>query len=140
MPAAIECALDANIILRFVLGDNPGLAAKARAVFKAMEDGKAVLACDPVNLAEAVWVLSSYYKAPCADIADALLPLVKAAGFRMPDKDRYVLALELFGQGTLRFGDACACATAITAGGGCLISFDRRLSNVRGIRRVETVS
>ena len=140
MPAAIEYAVDANVILRFVLGDDPGLSAKARTVFKAMEDGEVLLSCDPVNLAEAVWVLSSYYKASCADIADALLPLVKAAGFQVPDKDRYVRALELFGQGALRFGDACACATAAVAGGGRLISFDRRLSSVPGIRRIETVS
>ncbi len=139
MPAVTECAVDANVILRFVLGDDPGLSAKARAVFKAMENGEAVLVCDPVNLAEAVWVLSSYYKASSADIADALLPLVKAVGFHLADKDRYVRALELFGQGILRFGDACACSTAITAGAGCLISFDRRLSSVPGIRRIEAV-
>jgi predicted nucleic acid-binding protein len=49
-------------------------------------------------------------------------------GFKLADKDRYVQALKFFGQGTLRFGDACACATALAAGGGCLMSFDRRLS------------
>lgn len=140
MPAAIQCAVDANAILRFVLGDDPELSAKARAVFKAMEDGQVVLVCDPVNLAEAVWVLLSYYKASCTDIADALLPLVKAAGFHVPDKERYVRALELFGQGALRFGDACACATAIAAGDGRLISFDRRLSGVPGISRIETLT
>jgi len=140
MPAAIECVVDANVILRFVLGDDPELSAKARTVFEAMERGEVVLACDPVNLAEAVWVLASYYKASGADIADALLPLVKAAGFHVPEKDRYVQALELFGQGVLRFGDACACATAIAAGSGRLISFDRRLSSVHGIRRIKTVS
>ena len=113
MPAPIECAVDANIILRFVLGDEPGLSAKARTVLKAMEDGDVLLECDPVNLAAAVWVLSSQYKASCAEIAGALLPLVKAAGFRLPEKDRYIQALEFFGQGVLRFGDACACATAI---------------------------
>jgi predicted nucleic-acid-binding protein len=118
MPAAIECAVNANVIPRFVLGDGPGVSAEARAVFKAMEDGEAVLACDPVNLAEVVSVLSAYYKASCADIADVLLPLVKAAGFRLPEKDRCVQALELFGQGALRLGDACACVTAMIVGGG----------------------
>jgi predicted nucleic acid-binding protein len=140
MTTAIECAVDANVILRFILGDDPHLSAKAKAVFKAMEASEVILACDPVNLAEAVWVLSSHYKAPCADIAEALLPLVKAAGFRLPEKDRYVQALELFGQGALRFGDACACETAMAAGDGRLISFDRRMSGVSGIKRIEAVS
>lgn len=139
MTAATEYAVDANVILRFVLGDDPALSAKAIAVFKAMEAGEVTLACDPVNLAEAVCVLTSYYKASCADIANALLPLVKAAGFRMPEKDRYLRALEFFGQGVLRFGDACACATALATGDGRLISFDRRLSGVAGIKRIEAI-
>lgn len=135
----VECAVDANVILRFVLGDNPRLSAKARAVFGAMEAGEVVLECDPVNLAEAVWVLASHYKATCGDIAEALLPLLKADGFRMSDKARYVRALELYGEGALRFGDACACATAETDCEGRLISFDRTLSRVAGIERAEAV-
>lgn len=105
-----------------------------------MEAAEVILGGDPVNLAEAVWILPSYYKASYAHIADALLPLVKAAGFRLPDKDRYVQALELYGQGASRFRDACACATAIAAGDGRLISFDRRLSTVPRIRRIKAVS
>jgi predicted nucleic acid-binding protein len=133
----LEYAVDANVILRFVLGDDPRLSAKAAAIFRAVEAGEVALACDPVNLAEAVWVLSSHYHAPCEAIAEALLPLVKASGFHLPDKDRYLRALELYGQGRLRFGDACACATAEVASQGRLISFDRRLSRVPGIERME---
>ncbi len=135
----VEYAVDANVLLRFVLGDHPELSAKAQAIFAAAEAGEVALACDPVNLAEAVWVLSSHYKAPCQDIADALLPLVKMSGLQMPDKDRYVRALELYGQGLLRFGDACACATAEATSQGRLLSFDRALSRVPGIEPVEAV-
>ena len=138
MPVAY--AVDANVLLRFVLGDHAELSAKAEAVFAAAEAGDVVLACDPVNLAEAVWVLSSHYKASCGEIAEALLPLVKMTGFQVPEKDRYVRALELYGQGALGFGDACACATAEETSEGRLVSFDRALSRVPGIQRVEVVS
>ena len=130
-------AVDANVILRHVLGDDRELSAKAGAVFAAMEAGEVVLECDPVNLAEAVWVLASHYKAERRDIAEALSPLLKAANFRMPDKERYMLALDLYGQGLARFGDACACATALAACEGRLVSFDRKLSRLPGIRRTE---
>ncbi len=140
MSAPIEYTVDANVILRFVLGDDPQLSAKAGEVFRAMEAGEVTLACDPVNLAEAVWVLSSHYKASCEDIAESLLPLAKTSGFKLPERDRYVRAFELYGQGLLRFGDACACATAESASQGRLVSFDRKLSRVPGIQRTETVA
>jgi len=137
MPAAY--AVDANVILRLVLGDETDLSAKAKAAFAAAESGAVTLECDPVNLAEAVWVLTSHYKVAPGDIADALLPLVKMRELCLPEKGRYVRALELYGQGQLRFGDACACATAETASQGRLLSFDRALSRVPGIDRVETL-
>jgi predicted nucleic acid-binding protein len=140
VPTPVAYAVDANVILRLVLGDDPHLSAKAEAVFRAMEAGEVTLVCDPVNLAEAVWVLSSYYKASCEDIAGALLPLVKRSGFHVPERDRYARALELYGKGLLRFGDACACATAITACQGRLVSFDRKLSRVLGLERTEAIA
>ncbi len=132
-------ALDANVLLRHVLRDDPALYAKARAVIAAAVAGRAVLACDPVNLGEVVWVLTSTYKVPAAETAEALLPLVKLPRMEIPDKARYVRALELFGAGKLKFGDACACATAEMTAEGRLVSFDRALSKVPGIERTEAV-
>lgn len=133
----VEYAVDANVILRFVLGDDAQLSARAKAAFTAMAAGDIALVCDPVNLAEAVWVMSSYYGVPPREIADALIPLVKAPGFLLPGKDRYAAALEFYGQGQLRFGDACVCATALQTTGGRLLSFDRALSRVPGVVRTE---
>ncbi len=135
----VEYAVDANVVLRFVLGDPPELFAKAEAVFLAVQAGDVSLRCDPVNLAEVVWVLASHYQVTCADIARALIPLVSASGFVLPHKDRYLRALALYGQGTLRFGDACACAAAELDTGGRLVSFDRALPRVPGVERVEAV-
>jgi len=136
---AVEFAVDANVILRFVLGDPPELFDKAQAAFQAVESGEATLRCDPVNLAEVVWLLSSYYKVSCADIAGALIPVVSAEGFTVPDKERYLRALALYGEGKLQFGDACACAAAELDCAGRLLSFDRALSKVPGIERAEEI-
>lgn len=135
----VEYAVDANVILRFILGEPPELFRKAQAAFRAVEGGEVAFRCDPVNLAEVVWVLSSFYKVSCADIAAALIPLVSAIGFLVPDKERYLRALALYGEGKLRFGDACACAAAEIECDGRLLSFDRALSRVPGISRSETV-
>lgn len=137
MPAVY--AVDANVLVRFAIGDVPALAAKAKAVMKAVEAGEVTLECDPVTLAEAVWVMTSFYGISPQDIADELVPLIQLSSFRLSDKARYVGALEAFGAGELSFGDACACATAEMEAEGRLISFDRALSKVVGIKRTEAV-
>lgn len=131
--------IDANVIVRFVMLDHPELSTKATRVFETLAAGQVVLECDPVNLAEAVWVLSSHYEIEPRDIAEKLATLVNSEGFRMSDKARYVSALEMYGSGQLRFGDACVCATALEKCDGQLLSFDRKLSRVPGITRSEAV-
>lgn len=131
--------IDANVILRHVLLDHPELSAKATRVFDALEAGQVVLECDPVNLAEAVWVLSSHYGLEPRRIGEGLKALISAEGFHMSDKSRYITALDLYAGGRLHFGDACACATALEETDGRLLSFDRKLSDVPGITRAEAV-
>jgi len=134
----VRACIDANVILRYVLNDHSELSAKAEAVFSAMEAGKAEVTCNPVTLAEVVWVLSSFYKVPHKEIADGLSVIVKQDGFHIPDKDRYLTALALFADNVPHFGDACCCAEALMENEGRLYSFDRALSSVPGINRSES--
>jgi len=131
--------IDANVILRYLLGEPADQAAKAGEIMAALEDGEITVHCDPVTLAEVVWVLSSFYKLPPAEIYAGLSPIVKTEGFEIPEKEVYVLALELFARGVAHFGDACACAAALLKCEGRLFSFDRDLSRVEGITRTESL-
>jgi predicted nucleic-acid-binding protein len=128
-------SIDANVILRFLLGDAPELYQKAYDTMAGIEAGSFTVICDPVNLAEVVWVLKSVYKLSNERIRELLDPLVNLQGFLMQDKERYLLALKMFGQGVTSFGDACACATAILNCGGKLCSFDAKLSKVKDVVR-----
>jgi predicted nucleic-acid-binding protein len=96
-----------------------------------------VVECDPVTLAEVVWVLKSFYKISNADIEEGLLPIVQSSGFRMSNKDRYLIALNLFATSLRSYGDACCCAAALESCDGRLFSFDRALSGVPGVARLE---
>ncbi|HEY3397854.1 MAG TPA: PIN domain-containing protein [Armatimonadota bacterium] len=135
--SAPRYVVDANVILRYLLADNPELTAKARALWQAVDEGLIVVECDPVTLAEVVFVLSSNYKLPNAEISAGLSPLLVQEGVEMVSKERYLHALELFAGPVRHFGDACACAAALEASGGELFSFDRKLSSVPGISRSE---
>ncbi len=130
-------AIDANVILRYLVGDHEALSAKAAGILQAVERGETTVLCDPVTLAEAVWVLGSFYRWPNNEIVAGLEPIVKLEGFVVPDKDRYLQALRLFGSTVEHFRDACACATALEQCDGRLYSFDRKLSSAPGITRAE---
>ena len=132
-------SIDANVILRYLTQDDEGLSAKAAAIMEGVEDGLISVSCDPVTLAEVVWVLASYYKLPGEAISEGLAPILKADGFAMPNKARYIRALELYSSSVSHFGDACACAAALEECDGRLLSFDREPSGVKGIRRAESL-
>jgi len=130
--------IDANVILRYLLTDSQDLSPKAISIFEALQDGQIEVYCDPVTLSEVVWVLTSFYGLGREQIGSRVGDLIKAEGFRVPDKAVYVQALELYSGPVPNYGDACACAAALQECGGRLLSFDQALSRVEGITRAET--
>ena len=132
-------SIDANIILRYVVGDDPKFFSKAYDILQGVAAGKTTVICDPVNLAEVVWVLRSFYKLSNEQICEGLEPVLNMEGFLIPDKERYLMALRLFAGGMKSFGDACACASALQDCDGRIFSFDEKLSNIPGITRSESL-
>ncbi len=130
-------ALDANVIVSYLVRDDPALATGARAIILSALRGDARLLLDPVALSEVVFVLTRTYQRTRAEISDALLPLLQHDSVYVPDQPRYIHALRLFATTVPHFGDACICAAAIESCEGRLYSFDRALSSVPGIRRSE---
>jgi predicted nucleic-acid-binding protein len=83
--------------------------------------------------------LLSVYKVSRERIAQDLESLLAADGLVMQDKARYAQALRLFAGPIPHFGDACACAAALEDCDGNLLSFDRKLSRIDGVTRLESV-
>ena len=134
-----EYALDANVILRYLIRDDEELYSKAQSVFAAIDSGDICGRVDPVNLGEVVWVMQSYYKLAPADIAPALEAMLRSPFIEVTQKDQYIAALRLYAGGMHHFGDACACAAAIDRCDGRLVSFDRKLSRIPNLQRIESL-
>lgn len=130
------CAIDANVILRYLLRDDLKLYDMAASILEGVEDGHVKVICDPVNLGEVVWVMESTYRLPPRLVRDRLERLVQHPGFLVPAKERYLRAIELYEE-IGDFGDACACAAALEDCDGRLYSFDRKLSGIPGVERLE---
>jgi predicted nucleic acid-binding protein len=129
--------VDANVILRFLLRDHEALSEKARGIWEAIGEGRVTAVLDPVTLSEAVFVMRSVYRLAHSGIAASLAALLQPDAVVLPDKPRYLLALQLFAGPVPHFGDACACAAALEKCEGRILSFDRELDSVPGITRAE---
>lgn len=131
--------VDANVLIRYFTRDHETLWSKADAVVRAMNAGRIELLCDPITLGEIVFVLGSQGGLDRREICNLLTPVLEARGFRVPDKDIYSQAIQLYGSSVPHFGDACACARAAESSEGRLLSFDKKLSNVSGVQRMEEI-
>ena len=141
MKASTEkCAIDANLILRYLMQDVEQQYRAATAIMDAVQDERLVVLCEPVTLAEVVWVLQKVYGLSGQQIREGLSPILAASSFQMPDKPRYIRALAMYADSVPHFGDACACAAALEACEGRLLSFDKDLSGVPGVRRLESIA
>ena len=57
-----ELILDANVLVRFLVQDGPQQAKAARKLVEQAESGAVLLVVDPMIIAEAVYVLTSFYR------------------------------------------------------------------------------
>jgi predicted nucleic-acid-binding protein len=71
----VKITADTNILIRVLTRDNPR---QSKAAEAALQDAELV-ALTPSSLCELVWVLSSAYKRPLAEIAEAIRGLINAA-------------------------------------------------------------
>lgn len=115
--------VDANVLLRFLTGDPPDLAERARRLVARAEQGEVTLRLTILMVAEMVWVLGSFYNYPRERIAEVLLPLVIADGVAVDDHDRVVGALTRMAAHNVDFVDAYLAELA-RATNGVIASFD----------------
>jgi predicted nucleic acid-binding protein len=98
--------VDANVLLRFLTGEPPELAKRARSFMQEVHDGEVEARVTTLVLAEVVWVLKSFYKHPMVRIAEVLVPLVTAEGVSTADPEVAVAALHLAAETGVDFADA----------------------------------
>jgi predicted nucleic-acid-binding protein len=112
-------AVDTNVVVRFLTGDEPAQAARARAIFQR----ETVFLAKTVVL-ETEWVLRSLYRFEAVRIIDALASLIALQNVVCEDIESVANAIEWVRAG-LDFADALHLASARPAGR--FATFDRKL-------------
>jgi predicted nucleic-acid-binding protein len=127
-------ALDSNVILRLIIGDDTAQQAAAARVFaRAMRDASAVYLSDPV-LCEVAWTLRSRYGRSRNEIADTIDALLQTEGVVIDNRDAVVRAVSDFRDGRGDFPDYLIRERSLDAGASEVVTFDRALKAESGFR------
>lgn len=99
MAAQISEILDTNVLLRFLVGDDPGQKEQVEKWFAEAEAGQRKIIVAPLIIAEAIFVLESFYKKSRADIVSALEIFLSQRWLQVEEREVLLAALSFYQQG-----------------------------------------
>jgi predicted nucleic-acid-binding protein len=134
----VRCrAIDANVILRFLLDEPPDQAERCQALFARLQAGEEQVYLPEVALSDVVWTLQSFYHWPRERIARFAHDVLSVAGIRMARQSMIRHALHIYVEHRIDFSDALIAAEMIEEDYTEIYSFDRDLDRVANVERVE---
>ena len=122
--------LDTNVLLRFLVGDNKQQHQETERSFKEAEQHKRKIVLVPLVVAEACFVLESFYKKQRKEIAEALEVFLAQRWFEVEERE-VLLSLWAWYRKGLHFVDSFLLAWA-QAHKGTILTFDQSLSKKVG--------
>lgn len=130
--------LDTNVLVRYLVQDDPVQYEHARAFVEDELTPEAPGLVHPVALCEVVWALRQVYKVPAPEIAGALRLLLSVRTLQVLSEGLVREALDLYEAHGADFADALLAAAYNDAGTG-LVTFDKGASRLPGARRLGAV-
>ena len=131
--------VDTNVFIRYLTKDDPDKAQACFELFQEAQANQVVLTTTEAVITELVYVLSSKktYGLARADIRARLYPLLSVPGLRLPHRQIYLRALDLYVSHPLDFEDAVIATQMKRQNIGDLYSYDRGFDRLSGLTRHE---
>ena len=129
--------IDANIVLRFLLGDHPEQSPRCRELMRRVQDGEEEIFIPEVVVCDVVWTLQRFYRWPPDRIRRFVGTLLDLDGVQAARKTILSQALHLFADLGIDFSDALIAAVFKDTAPAEIYTYDRDLDRVPGLRRVE---
>ena len=120
---------DTNFIIRYLLADDKEMFAKTKDIFAKTQNGEITLIIEQAIFTETIFVLSSFYKVPKANIIQVLGKLLAYKGITTTDKDTFLAALEIYNHHSIHIVDCLLIAKA-KLNGLAVMSFDKKLHSL----------
>jgi predicted nucleic-acid-binding protein len=124
---SIVYAVDTNVVVRVLVGDDNEQQTKALARRRDIREIDGSVVVGVVVLAEVAWVLARAYGYERSHIVAAVQALLNTPPFVVPQRAVVLRALEIYENGSADFADYLILALAQAEGCTTLITFDRRL-------------
>ncbi len=128
--------LDTNVLVRFLVQDDPKQSAAAAKLIGEAQAGNVELFLDRMVVAELVYVLTGHYKRARVDVANTILAIVQSPFVRADDESQLIDALLRFRDHGVDFVDAWLAAKG-RALSFPIASFDRDLDKFKDVIRHE---
>ena len=128
-------AVDTNVIVRYLVGDDPEQAEAARALLDRFTPEDPAFISREVVM-EVAWVLERSYRFPRSRVADALMDLTASDSLAVESSDHVAAAAHRYRRGVVGFSDLMVLSAAERAGALPLYTFDRRLARMQGVALV----
>ena len=125
--------VDTNILVRHLTGDPADMAARATSFLATAEE---LLLVDLI-VAETIYALESFYKAPRVQVADAMRSLVAMDCVVTVDRALLLRAFEVYELDRIDFAEAYLVAQAESTGVRGVASFDKSIDRVKTVERIE---
>lgn len=125
--------VDTNILVRHLTGDPHDMAERATAFLASHPE----LYLADLIVAETVYVLESFYKAPRDQIATAMRSLIAMRSVITVDPALLLRAIEVYEVDRLDFAEAYLVACAESTGVGSIASFDKAIDGISTVARLE---
>ena len=122
-PPAKGYVLDTNVILRYLLSDDPEQSPRSEALMEKLESGQEGAELPPVVITELVWTLIKFYKVPRSEVSEKLTRILGFRGVISSEKKLITEALALYSQSRADFVD-CFLAAKSRREGIAVYSFD----------------
>ena len=118
---------DTNVVIRYLVNDDPALYKKAKAFFDEVKSGREKTVILESVIAESVYVLTKIYKVPRDRTADSLINVLHYKGIVNNDRDELINSLLIFANTVMDIVDCILC-TKSTCDSSRLFSFDEELA------------
>ena len=129
-------ALDTNVLVRYLVRDDPEQAEAARLLLEGLDSGRPGFICREVIM-EVVWVLERAYKFLRAQIADVLAELIATDGLVIETANEVGHAAMSYRQPGVEFSDLMILSAAERKGARPLYTLDSKLARMQGTVLVE---
>ncbi len=131
--------LDTNVIIRYLINDDPKKSEKCYELFQKVKRGEIELTTCEAVIAEVVYVLSSprLYNLPRSEIYSLLLPIISLYGLKLPQKHLYIRALDIYTQKNIDFEDALIFAHMEKKKIKEIYSYDCDFDKIEELKRLE---